>query len=95
MYKKGGRMSYINPDTVRSPRGSVSDLKVIFDAGEGEWSVAELAWDGEPSLGIRWNGTAENVGTPQSRGIPTWFILPPELHVPVREAVVALRKEAK
>lgn len=88
-------MSYINPDMVRSPRGSVSDLKVIFDAGEGEWSVAELAWDKVPSLGIRWNGNVENVGTPQSRGIPTWFILPPELHAPVREAVATLSKEMK
>jgi len=88
-------MSYIDPDTVRSPRGMVADLKVLFDAGEGKWALAELSWAGEPSLGIRWNGSAENVGTPQSRGIPTWFILPSELNVSIRKVVADLGKGRK
>lgn len=68
------------PDTVLSPKGSVSDLRVLYDTGEDGWSLAKLRWKGEEALGMRWNGHAENpIGNPQSRGIPTWFIVPDEL----------------
>jgi hypothetical protein len=41
------------------------------------WAVALGYWEGKETLAIRWNGDDENpVGTPQSRGLPTWFILP-------------------
>jgi len=40
-------------------------------------SLAIGRWDGRPVLAMRWNGNPENrIGNPQSRGIPTWFILP-------------------
>ncbi len=36
-----------------------------------------MLWDGDFAVGIRWNGKlGEGVGSPQSRGLPTWFILP-------------------
>jgi hypothetical protein len=41
-----------------------------------------MLYDGYPSVGVRWNGgggEGGGVGTPQSRGIPTWFILPEPL----------------
>jgi hypothetical protein len=78
------RMSYIDPKTVLSPRGSVSNVEVVFNTGPvgNSWSVARLLWENEPAVGIRWNGedgTERGVGTPQARGNPTWFIVPAEL----------------
>lgn len=73
-------MSYISPTMVVSPKASVADLRVIYDGGEGSWSAAIMTWDGDAgALGIRWNGEDGSVGNPQSRGIPTWFIVPDEL----------------
>jgi hypothetical protein len=58
----------------------VSDLNIIFDGGESSYSVAKLRWDGDPAVAVRWNGgdsaPFQGLGNPQSRGIPTWFILP-------------------
>jgi hypothetical protein len=76
----------IDPKTVVSPKGSVRNLEILWDGGEWNdadplwsgWSAAKLDWDGHPAIGIRWNGTSDDkgVGNPQSRGLPTWFILP-------------------
>lgn len=75
-------MSYTDPRTVLSPKGSVKNLRVLHDGGESSWSLAEMEWDGTPVLGMRWNGGSNNgapsIGNPQSRGVPTWFILPEE-----------------
>lgn len=67
-----------------SPKGRVEELKVIYDGGEESWSLAKMKWDGENAVGIRWNGGSEDkkfpgIGNPQSRGVPTWFILPEEV----------------
>lgn len=71
---------YTPPDTVLSPKGSVSNLRVLMDTGEDGWSIAALQWEGKERLGVRWNGNPTNpIGNPQSRGIPTWFVLPDEL----------------
>lgn len=77
-------MSYTPPDMVISPKGRVEELKVIYDGGEESWSLAKMKWDGENAVGIRWNGGSEDkkfpgIGNPQSRGVPTWFILPEEV----------------
>lgn len=79
------RPRFTRPETVLSPKGSVSDLRVLLDTGEDGWSVASMLWDGKPSLGIRWNGHQKNpIGNPQSRGIPTWFVLPDDLAANLR-----------
>ena len=82
-------MSITHPRDVVSPKNHVSNVDVLYaGAGEGGWSVAHLRWDGEPALGIRWNGdSASPLGNPQSRGIPTWFIVPDELRDAVERAV--------
>ena len=77
-------MSYVKPDLVMSPKGRVSNLYVIYDGGERQWSLARMNWDGEEAIGLRWNGGSKdkrfpNIGNPQSRGVPTWFILPDEI----------------
>ncbi len=78
----------IDPKTVLSPRAAVRNLNVMFDGGLWDdanqswsgWSLAELNWDGRPAIGVRWNGeVGEGVGSPQSRGLPIWFILPEPL----------------
>jgi hypothetical protein len=45
---------------------------------------------------LRWNGDSEDqrfpgIGNPQSRGVPTWFILPEE----IAEVVISMLKESK
>jgi hypothetical protein len=103
-------MSYQDPTQVRSPKGAVTHLRVVYDGGEqtadlqwGGWSVAELEWYENPVLAIRWNGSTSQegiseVGNPQSRGNPTWFILPSPLHEAVKaelkNAPVRQREEA-
>lgn len=82
---------YHPSQTVISPRDCVSHVQVIYDGGAipGEYAVARLDWNGQPTMGIRWNiterelnnpakanGTIPCVGEPNSRGYPTWFILP-------------------
>jgi len=86
-------MSYTKPETVLSPKGSIKNLKVIRDGGENDWSLAEMEWDGSPVLAMRWNGGSNNgfpsIGNPQSRGIPTWFVLPDEVGDSIK-AMIAL-----
>ena len=76
-------MSYIKPCDVLSPKGVISDLRILRDGGENGWSLAEMNWDGSPALAMRWNGGSNNgspsIGNPQSRGIPTWFVLPDDV----------------
>lgn len=70
-------MSYIPPADVISPRKSITNVRVLIDEGEENFSLAELQWDGEERMGLRWNGSTDSpIGNPQSRGIPTWFVLP-------------------
>mgnify|MGYP001418855056 CR=1 FL=1 len=77
-------MSYITPELVTSPKAKVSELHVIYDGGEGNWALAEMKWDEKKVMALRWNGGSEDprfpgIGNPQSRGVPTWFVLPDEV----------------
>lgn len=79
-------MRFTSPETVISPKGSVSNVRVLLNTGEGGWALAALQWENREALGIRWNGHPENpIGNPQSRGIPTWFIVPDEVDAVLRE----------
>ena len=88
-------MSYVRPDDVNSPKKRWRLRKVLHDGGEGDWSAAEGQWKDEgswsPVLAIRWNGvTGSEIGNPQSRGQPTWFIIPEEIEGPLRKAISKL-----
>ncbi len=81
-------MAYIDPEIVVSPRNKVRSVDVLYNAGPGRWSVALLNYDGAERVGIRWNGgegKKSGIGNPQSRGKPTWFVVPHELSPLVRE----------
>ena len=71
-------MTYQDPTEVDSPRGRWRLIEVLWDGGDGDDSLAVGMWDNTPALAMRWNGSASEagVGHPQSRGLPTWFMLP-------------------
>lgn len=69
-------MSYIKPENVTSPKDYIANIEVIYDGGENGCSIARFLWDGNLSIGIRWNGNAENPkGYPLSSGHPVWTLL--------------------
>lgn len=90
---------YIKPVEVTSPKSYWRLLEVLHDGGPGGWAAAEGQWESngrwENRLALRWNGTSDTKnGNPQSRGRPTWFLIPPELEDSLRKAVSAeARKE--
>jgi hypothetical protein len=69
---------YISPTAVVSPKLYWSLIAVLDDQGPGKIALAIGRWDNDPVLAMRWNGDNENgpIGNPQSRGLPTWFIIP-------------------
>ena len=70
---------YTSPEDCHSPRKNWTLVKVLVDRGPSDISLAIGRWDQIPRLAIRWNGTSgEPLGNPQSRGLPTWFMLPPD-----------------
>ena len=90
--------TYKKPGDVHSPKRRWQLFRVLFDGGDkeehsraAENSTVSLAigrWDGRPVLAMRWNGTKDSPnGNPQSRGLPTWFIIPDQ-HV---QAILAQR----
>lgn len=71
--------NYTDPSTVTSPQwAEIKIEEVILDTGSHGFSVAKLWYEGELSIGIRWNGTDKHIGMPSARGNPIWFIMPNE-----------------
>jgi hypothetical protein len=86
--------NYIPPVDVVSPRRQWSLLSVLFDQGESGVAVALGRWEGQPVLAMRWNGSDDNpIGNPQSRGLPTWFIIPREFRDPILSKLRVLAPE--
>ena len=83
-------MAYVDPKTVVCPKANWSLIKVLRfgdrdEKGEDNASLAVGNWDSfddkgpRPVFAMRWNGSGKDtpgVGNPQSRGLPTWFIVP-------------------
>ena len=89
-------MSYVKPHDVHSPRKHWKLHQVIYKGKMGTWSAAEGEWENEPVLAIRWNGeTGHEKGQPQSRGFPTWFIVPEEIEGALRKEIARLNKSQK
>lgn len=72
---------YITPENVVSPKSCVSDITILRPGTAGDWSLAKLKWCGRERYAMRWNGDSTNngIGNPQSRGVPTWFVLPDQV----------------
>lgn len=92
-------MGYVDPATVSAPKEFWKLTRVLADTGQGNtgqdgWSVAEGTWEGDACLAIRWNGVdgEPGVGSPQSRGYPTWFIVPKVMEDAIRREVQILAK---
>jgi hypothetical protein len=92
-------MSYVHPEKVLSPKDTVRGVRVLYNTGPGEnsWSVAEVNWGGDDRVAIRWNGLdgEDGVGNPQSRGHPTWFVVPDPLKEAVLKEVERLSKTGR
>ena len=89
----------MNPQNVDSPKGRWRLHTVLYDGGEGNWSVSEGQWEQDGRWGdvlaIRWNGKdIDELGSPQSRGRATWFIVPKELEQAIRAVIADLRSDA-
>lgn len=69
---------YTPPNEVTSPKLFWSLIDVLDPGAAGEAALALGRWDGKAFLAMRWNGdnVGNPIGNPQSRGLPTWFILP-------------------
>ena len=84
----------VPPEKVISPRHLWSLSFVVSDNGMGNYAIAVGRWRGECALAMRWNGMpGDPLGSPQSRGLPTWFILPQRLWEVVLSTVPAERRE--
>lgn len=87
---------YPTPDDVTSPRLNWRIIRVLFRGVESDpaahdpeaYSVALGMWDDSPCLAMRWNCNPDRpVGHPHSRGLPTWFIIPPAMRDTVLETL--------
>jgi len=96
-------MAYKEPKDVISPKSRLKLISIRNDKGpqdpynnpDGGWSIAEVLWDNRVALGVRWNGDDSSCGNPQSRGIPTWFILPEELATIIKNNLPADNSNAQ
>ena len=85
-------MSYTKPESVTSPKKHWTLLEVLRDTGSGGDSLAVGKWYGATVLAMRWNGDqANSLGNPQSRGLPTWFVVPE----PYYDQIIALLPSEK
>jgi hypothetical protein len=86
-------MPYTDPEEVVYPRTRASSVRPVANQEASGWSAALLHWDRQPALGLRWNGAEEeggkiHPGNPQSRGLPTWFIIPDEFVPAILQALL-------
>lgn len=67
----------MDPHNVKSPKNRWILLDVLQeDMGEND-ALAVGEWEGMRRLAMRWNGDGEDdIGSPQSRGIATWHVIP-------------------
>ena len=66
----------MKPENVNRPLKNIKDVKVIYTDETDNFSIASVLWNDNKRIAIRWNGSGDSLGYPQSRGKATWFILP-------------------
>lgn len=75
-------IDFIPAEKVLSPRRHWSLISILLDPKKPSTCVLALGkWENEARLAMRWNGDKDSpIGNPQSRGLPTWFIVGPEFN---------------
>lgn len=66
----------MKPENVICPRNQIKDVEVLYTDETDNFSIASVLWNCNKRIAIRWNGSGDRIGYPQSRGKATWFILP-------------------
>ena len=66
----------MKPENVIYPLKNIKNVKVLYTDETDNFSIASMLWNDNNRIAIRWNGSGDNLGYPQSRGKATWFILP-------------------
>lgn len=85
-------MPYTDPRKVDAPKTRLKNLDVIYESPDKSWAAATFSWDGvDNCLGMRWNGDGFGAGSPQSRGVATWFVIPEDLAGLLREGIKLLK----
>lgn len=78
------------PEEVTTPKLHWSLIKVLYKGPPDDYSLAIGKWDQKPVLAVRWNACEwRPLGNPQSRGLPTWFVLPERLVDPILQTLDA------
>jgi len=77
---------------VVSPKSNVSHVEVIYD--NGEFAIAALQWNKKNRIAIRWNGSSDSLGYPQSHSHPTWVVIPKEIALAYAQNLKNTRMES-
>jgi hypothetical protein len=64
-----------------------AEKRYLFD--NDAYSVISGRYEGEISLGERWNGNSEDQGFPSQGGNPLWHVIPPFLALPILYGLIA------
>jgi len=60
------------------------EAEVLLDTGHHGYSIVSGVYrDGDQCVGWRWNHDEGELGFPQSRGVPTFFVIPEEFAVSI------------
>lgn len=62
-------MRYVDPRNVISPKDAVSNIRVIYDGGDGGISVAFIDWNGKETLVMRWNVSFREWDDPDAKNL--------------------------
>jgi hypothetical protein len=85
----------MDPKDALWPKSRIADnsIAIIYTHPSTDWSVATMVYDGQPAVGMRWNGDVndrKDLGYPSARGANgAWFILPDEIAALVLALVLA------
>lgn len=80
----------MRPEDAQSPRNRIREgsIRVTYTSPDGDWSLAEMIYDDHPAVACRWNGDIDDPddrGHPRSHAQGTWFVIPPELGMPIAQ----------
>jgi hypothetical protein len=60
--------------------GAWSDILILFDSGWYSVMWGRFRGQNHRDMGVRWNGNEGEIGYPNARGYPQWYVEPSILH---------------